>query len=269
MLSAAAGASPYNWDLTTVPNTLTALVRVRITDDGDPSLSGVDASNATFKIQRAGGDAAGPVVVAGSIRTNPNPVVNTGATTIAATINDVLSGGSDIQSAEWSAGPAPAAAGSGQPMSGTFTSATVAVNATIPVGTFAPATIKLWVRGRDAAGNWGNASQLTVVVNGDASVAVETTLPRTVELHQNAPNPVQMTTSIAFALPQAARVKLDIFDIGGRKVRELASGAMSAGRHTVQWDRSDERGRIVQPGVYYTRLEVDGKSYQRKIVTLN
>ena len=80
---------------------------------------------------------------------------------------------------------------------------------------------------------------------------------------------MQRTTSIAFALPQPAQVKLDIFDIGGRKVRALASGAMSAGRHTVQWDRSDERGRIVQPGVYYTRLEVEGKTYQRKIVTLN
>ncbi len=269
VLSAAAGPSPYNWNLTTVPNTLTAKVRVRLTDDGDPALSGVDVSNATFKIQRAGGDAIGPVVVAGSIQTNPNPVVNTGTTAIAATINDLLAGGSNIQSAEWSAGAAPAAAGSGQPMSGTFTSATVNVSATIPVGAFTPATIKLWVRGRDAAGNWGNASQLTVVVNGDAAVAVEGALPKTVELRQNAPNPVQRTTNIAFALPQSAKVKLDIFDIGGRKVRSLASGSLAAGRHQVQWDRSDEHGRIVQPGVYYTRLEVDGKAYQRKIVTLN
>ena len=269
VLSASAGASPFVWNLTSVTNTLNGIVRVRLTDDGDPSLTGVDASNATFKIQRAGGDAIGPVVVAGSIQTNPNPVVNTATTAVAATINDALSGGSNIQSAEWSAGPAPAAAGSGHAMSGTFTTTTVAVNATIPIGAFTPATIKLWVRGRDAAGNWGTASQLTVVVNGNASVAVETGLPRSVELRQNAPNPVQRTTSIAFALPQPARVKLGIFDIGGRKIRVLASGAMSAGRHTVQWDRSDERGRIVQPGVYYTRLEVDGKTYQRKIVTLN
>ena len=50
-LTTSAGPSPYNWDLTTVPNSTRCLVRVKITDNGAPALSQSDASNANFTIQ--------------------------------------------------------------------------------------------------------------------------------------------------------------------------------------------------------------------------
>ena len=268
VLTAAAGASPYVWDLTSVPNTTNARVRVRVSDDGSPAFTGYDVSDAAFSIQRPGGDLIGPAVVAGSIQSSPAPIVNASTATLNATVNDALAGGSNIAAAEWSAGPEPAAPGAGIAMSGSFAAPQVAVSATLPSGTFDPGTIKLWVRGRDVAGNWGNASAVDVIVNGSPVASAGNNLPRKIELRPSAPNPVQARTTISFALPSAARVKLAIYDITGRKVRALADGQQAAGVHAIQWDRSDDRGRSVEPGIYFTRLDVNGKAYQQKIVTL-
>jgi hypothetical protein len=89
-----------------------------------------------------------------------------------------------------------------------------------------------------------------------------------VELRQNAPNPVQQATTIVFGLPEPATVRLAIFDIGGRRVLTLVDDRLAPGLHSVRWDRSDAHGRVVQPGVYYARMDVNGRSYLRKIVTL-
>ena len=176
-ITTGADSSPYLWDLTSVPNTTNARVRIRVKDNGSPPFTGYDASDASFSIVRAGGDLIGPAVVAGSIRTNPNPIVNTATASLTASLTDAQAGGSNVAAAEWSAGSAPAAAGAGRAMSGTFTAPTVNVNATIAIGTFTTGDIELWVRGRDAAGNWGGARQLAVHVNGDPSVAVQTRSP--------------------------------------------------------------------------------------------
>ena len=65
------GASPYSWDLSGVPNSSQALVRVRVVDDGSAPLSMTDASDAVFSIQHTGGDVDGPVVVAGTVASAP------------------------------------------------------------------------------------------------------------------------------------------------------------------------------------------------------
>jgi hypothetical protein len=268
VLTTSAGPSPYSWDVTNVPNTQSAKVRVRVTDDGDPAFTSYDLSNGLFAIQRAGGDLIGPAVTAGSIQTGPNPIVNTTTATITATLSDVLSGASNIAGAEWSAGPDPVTPGGGQTMSGSFDSSTETATATIPTAAFTAGTVRLWVRGRDAAGNWGNASYLDVVVNGNTVTGASAIVPRTLELRPSAPNPVEGRTTITYALPRGGLVSLAIYDVSGRKVRTLARGDRSAGVHSVAWDRTDEGGHTVQPGVYFTRLDVRGQSLQRKIVTL-
>lgn len=75
-----------------------------------------------------------------------------------------------------------------------------------------------------------------------------------VRLAQNAPNPVTRTTQIEFSLPVEGAASLEVFDASGRRVRTLASGTRSAGAGQVVWDRTDDGGRVVSPGVYYYRL---------------
>jgi hypothetical protein len=90
--------------------------------------------------------------------------------------------------------------------------------------------------------------------------------PKQFALSQNQPNPFARTTSIRFELPEAAAVRLEIFDLQGRSVAVLAEGAWPAGFHTVEWDRLDGRGSIARSGVYLYRLTAGPYRQTRKLV---
>jgi hypothetical protein len=93
--------------------------------------------------------------------------------------------------------------------------------------------------------------------------------PLAFALGQNAPNPfAHAGTSIAFALPQPADAKLRVFDVQGRLVRTLVNGPTEAGHHTIQWDGRNDSDRDVSAGVYFYRLQSDGKSLTRKLTLL-
>jgi hypothetical protein len=47
------------------------------------------------------------------------------------------------------------------------------------------------------------------------------------------PNPFNPSTTISFTLSAPGMATLSVYSITGRKVRELVSGQMAAGRHTV------------------------------------
>jgi hypothetical protein len=82
------------------------------------------------------------------------------------------------------------------------------------------------------------------------------------------PSPARGPVTLRFALPQAAAVRLAIYDAAGRRVRELLSGTEPAGAHQISWDLRDESGRPVPAGVNFARLEVDGRALVGKVVTV-
>ncbi|HEU4940716.1 MAG TPA: FlgD immunoglobulin-like domain containing protein [Candidatus Eisenbacteria bacterium] len=82
------------------------------------------------------------------------------------------------------------------------------------------------------------------------------------------PNPARRTTTLRFSLRREADVTLSIYDAGGRRVRELVSGAQPAGDHAIGWDLRDERGRAVGAGIYFARLEVEHRQLTRKVICL-
>jgi hypothetical protein len=80
-------------------------------------------------------------------------------------------------------------------------------------------------------------------------------LPTAFSLSQVHPNPFNPATTISFDLPQAARVRLEIFDAAGRRVRTLANEERAAGRYEVRWNGTDDRGSGAASGVYFCRME--------------
>jgi hypothetical protein len=74
-------------------------------------------------------------------------------------------------------------------------------------------------------------------------------LPAGFSMDQNYPNPFNPATEISFALPNAADVKLEIYNIMGQKVAILIDERREAGDHTISWDGSN-----VASGVYLYRL---------------
>ena len=87
-------------------------------------------------------------------------------------------------------------------------------------------------------------------------------------LQAAAPNPSPGPFSFRFALPRATRGSLAICDPSGRRVRELLSGPLSAGEHTVTWDGRDERRGVAPNGVYFYRLRTDERVFSRMLVML-
>ena len=95
-----------------------------------------------------------------------------------------------------------------------------------------------------------------------------TTFPQQFALAQNRPNPFGQTTTIRFELPVDCRVRLDVFDLVGRRVATLADGDFPSGYHTVNWNRSTISGAAASPGIYLYRLSAGSFRDQKKMVLL-
>jgi hypothetical protein len=261
------------WDLTgalgggPTPNSASVMLRVRMKDDGAPSLFTTVRMSAPFTLARAGGDTRGPVLVAGSASCNPVPVRRSRPTTLFATFSDAAMGGGGVAAAEYSIGDVPAPAGSGTPMSGAFGSVTVPASADLATDDVLSGTMTLWVRGRDAAGNWGTASALSVPTSGSTVVAVEE--EQAIDfLAPPSPNPFLGLATIRFGLARAGEVRLELFDLAGRRVRTLASGVVSPGPHITTWDGRDQHGNHVRAGVYFVRLILPSRVFHSRVVAL-
>lgn len=87
-------------------------------------------------------------------------------------------------------------------------------------------------------------------------------------LFTNVPNPFNSTTRIYFSKHTKGDIRLDIFDIEGRLVRTFVLGDRSAGRCFVDWNGSDDAGRVCPSGVYFMVLTQADKSEMGKILLL-
>ncbi|MFH2056442.1 MAG: M4 family metallopeptidase [bacterium] len=105
-----------------------------------------------------------------------------------------------------------------------------------------------------------------------SSVAVEDeesyTLPQSLALEQNFPNPFNASTVISYTLPRSAAVKLAVYDILGRKVATLVDEEQRAGTHRIMWDGVDAQQSPVASGVYLYRLQTPESVRTRKMVYL-
>lgn len=81
------------------------------------------------------------------------------------------------------------------------------------------------------------------------------TLPLAYMLQQNYPNPFNPETTIRYAMPFDGQMSLAIYDLSGRRVTVIESGAKTAGEHLVRWNGRDSAGNRVASGVYFYRLE--------------
>jgi len=92
-------------------------------------------------------------------------------------------------------------------------------------------------------------------------------------LSQNYPNPFSLKsgiqgnhTRISLSLPQEMPVSLNIYNIRGQLVRNLVSGKVNKGEHTVGWNGKDENDKTVGSGIYFYRLETADKTITRKML---
>lgn len=100
-------------------------------------------------------------------------------------------------------------------------------------------------------------------VNATNDVQDRPIRPSGFRLLPNHPNPFNPLTTIRFEASSAGRVRLDVTDASGRRVRTLADGRYAAGIHSVRMDASG-----LASGVYIVRLEAEGFTASRKIAVV-
>jgi len=105
------------------------------------------------------------------------------------------------------------------------------------------------------------------------SLSVESTgaddrIPMKAVVYGNYPNPFWPSTGIAFSIPRSMGVRLAVYTVGGRLVRELVDEDFGSGRHVVPWDGKDASGNGLAAGVYFYRFEAEGTELSGKMVLL-
>ncbi len=80
-------------------------------------------------------------------------------------------------------------------------------------------------------------------------------LPKEFSLGQNYPNPFNPTTTISYALPSNAYVKLMVYNVLGQKVKTLVDEEQAAGYKQVVWNGQNDRGEQVGSGIYFYRIQ--------------
>ena len=93
--------------------------------------------------------------------------------------------------------------------------------------------------------------RLHLVLDGEGSL---NNFPTRFSLLHNYPNPFNSNTKIEYELKDWCRVRFDVFDIKGRKIKKLFYGIKPPGRHQTNWYGKNNLGRKVASGVYIIRL---------------
>jgi hypothetical protein len=83
------------------------------------------------------------------------------------------------------------------------------------------------------------------------------------------PNPFSASTSLDFSLPDARRVRIDVFDVAGRLVRTLAALELPAGIHRVHWNGRTRQGARAAAGIYLVRFAAGSDRRSQRIVLLD
>jgi len=118
------------------------------------------------------------------------------------------------------------------------------------------------IKSADAAGNWSAMSNVVaryvpVIAALDEPVALAFSAPQ--------PNPAVGTTRFEIALPGPASVRLDVFDVSGRRVRRLMDGPRGPGTAAVTFDLRDDGGARLAPGIYLVRARLGEAVFLRRL----
>jgi hypothetical protein len=109
---------------------------------------------------------------------------------------------------------------------------------------------------------------LTLVLDLSQTGIDDGELPTMFALRQNSPNPFHDGTAMAFNLPTAARTKINVYDVAGRKIATVVDRQFPAGRHSVEWNGTDSAGGHVPAGIYFYRLEAGSHTSTKKMIVL-
>jgi hypothetical protein len=131
-----------------------------------------------------------------------------------------------------------------------------------------------------SAPNYQTQTTQNVSVNANQTTTVNFLLPlgsgtedpelpvAITELKGNYPNPFNPETTISFSVKEPGWVSLQIFNLKGQLIRNLAQSEMPSGHYRLLWNGRDELGRSVGSGIYYYRLKTGAYQSTKKMLLM-
>ncbi len=92
--------------------------------------------------------------------------------------------------------------------------------------------------------------------------------PDNFALNQNYPNPFNPETTIEYQIPENAHVKLIIYNINGRKIKQLINEYHTKGYYSINWQAVDDSGAMLPSGVYFYRIEANNFNMLKKMLLM-
>ncbi|MBT4576023.1 MAG: T9SS type A sorting domain-containing protein, partial [Candidatus Cloacimonetes bacterium] len=75
----------------------------------------------------------------------------------------------------------------------------------------------------------------------------------------NYPNPFNPSTTISFSILEDSKVELSIFNLKGQNVNTIVNDNLQKGEHLFSWNGTDKLGEILSSGVYFYKLNINGR----------
>ena len=119
------------------------------------------------------------------------------------------------------------------------------------------------IKTADKASNWSVMSNVIVRV-AQGTVGVEDT--PSLRFSAPWPNPAREGTQFRLELPGPMRVQVEVFDVGGRRVRTLLDEPRGAGIENLTFDLRDGYGSRLAQGIYLVRARLGGMAITRRLV---
>ena len=109
---------------------------------------------------------------------------------------------------------------------------------------------------------------LVSVEQGQLGVDDIVVLPEVFVLRQNYPNPFNPVTTIAYDIPKITKVRIDMYNILGQKVRTLVNGTHQPGVYHIRWNGTNDFGNPVSSGMYFYRISSEEFISVKKLVLM-
>ena len=96
-------------------------------------------------------------------------------------------------------------------------------------------------------------------------------IPQQFVLHPNYPNPFSHFTTLNFESSQLSRmddehVRISVYDLLGRQIKQLENRAFHNGAHSVSWDGKNELGMDSPNGIYFCKFQIGKQVGVQKIL---
>jgi len=124
----------------------------------------------------------------------------------------------------------------------------------------------LWYCKQNDGGFNDNSGEIRRVLGPSQQVVVPGPPPALSALSGFYPLPSRSSVRIDFTLSREATVEVSIHDLTGRRVRRLMTPQRLVGDAFAEWDGLDDDHRVVDSGLYFARIVVDGDLSERRIV---